>query len=42
LLQDQISLKVAGELTDEEKHNLTTSSMKLQTEAFTAEKVRPK
>lgn len=36
--QEQRSLK-AGEITQQERQNMSASSMKLQTETFTAEKV---
>jgi hypothetical protein len=40
-LQAQRSLK-AGEITQQESQNMSASSMKLQTETFTAEKVNPR
>ena len=40
-LQEQRSLK-AGEITQQESQNMSASSMKLQTETFTAEKVNPR
>jgi hypothetical protein len=38
-VQEQRSLK-AGEITQQETQNMSASSMKLQTETFTAERVR--
>jgi hypothetical protein len=38
-VQEQRSLK-AGEITQQETQNMSASSMKLQTDTFTAERVR--